>query len=350
MCRLANWHHRAQLTWISLHTFMQSLIGLGLQSMLAIQQNINFNLEIARKLLLLVEQAHKDFDKSQNEEEEWDWETDVNPILICEKAYKIVARFGFAEYFYSLGEILGADITDLMGVVRKRVPFGFIAHDEERNELYVVFRGTMTPAEWITNLQFKPGYEPFLSDEQLGRAHRGFHKIYTRADLGHKPWDPADDIVSIKDTIEHYIMGCSSEAQVYTTGHSLGGALATLATLHINRIGHCSKSPILYAFANPRAGDLAFSNMFDGLECFRIANSEDIVPTVPFASVDLASTSNDTASKSLSKTPSSAFSGMLPDLDYHHIGIPVYFTNHRGSIADNHILPCYKEALGILEY
>ncbi|CCI16993.1 putative lipase [Microcystis aeruginosa PCC 9807] len=269
-----------------------------------------------------------------------------------------------------LGEILKTDIRDLGGVGRERVPFGFIAYNKESNAVYIVFRGTMTPAEWITNAQFKPGCESFLGENDLGKVHRGFHKIYTRKDIGSNLVKEEDDIPSIRECIENAIKGCpkhtiglwpteaiekcSPDAQVYITGHSLGGALATLATLHIKEMKYFQKAPILYAFANPRVGDLKFSKRFDDLDCFRIANSEDIVPTVPLASIDLTSGSNDKTSESLKeslkkqKELSLLFSAVLPDLDYHHIGEPIYFTNHKGAIADNHIIPAYKEALGII--
>jgi len=331
--------------------------------MLKIPQNSNFKLEIAKELLLLIQQAHSEFDKSEREPD-WKWDTDRSEIEVGGKKYEIKLRFGFAEFFFALGQILNMDIRDLGDVGRERVPFGFIAYSKESNAVYVVFRGTMTPAEWITNAQFKPGCEPFLGDDDLGKVHSGFHKIYTRNDRGPNPFNPNDDIPSIRECIENAIKGCPkhtiglwpteaiekcpTEAMLYITGHSLGGALATLATLHIKEKIKPFK-PILYAFANPRAGGVDFSKRFDGLECFRIANSEDIVPTLPLASIDLISGSNDTTSKSLEKTNlPKLFSSLLPDLDYHHIGEPIYFTHHKGAIADNHIIPAYKEALGII--
>ncbi len=331
---------------------------------LKIPQNSNFKLEIAKELLLLIEEAHKEFDRSQSDPD-WEWDTDRSSITVDGKTYEIKLRFGFAEYFFTLGEILKTDIRDLGGVGRERVPFGFIAYNKESNAVYIVFRGTMTPAEWITNAQFKPGCESFLGENDLGKVHRGFHKIYTRKDIGSNPVKEEDDIPSIRECIENAIKGCPkhtiglwpteaiekcpTDATVYITGHSLGGALATLSTLHIKaKINPFN--PILYAFANPRAGGVNFSKRFEGLECFRIANSEDIVPTLPLASIDLTSGSNDTTSKSLAKTKNlpKLFSSLLPDLDYHHIGEPIYFTHHKGAIADNHIIPAYKEALGII--
>lgn len=318
--------------------------------MLTVPQDSSFNLHLARKLLLLVEKAYQEFDRSQNEDK-WIWDNDTTPIIIDKKVYRIRLRFGFAERFPGF-DIFKTDIRELGSIWRERVPFGFIAHDEDNNEIYVAFRGTMTGAEWITNFQFRPGCEPFLNDVRLGKVHRGFHKIYTRKDIGPNPLKSKGGRPSIKDCIEEAIKNCPPDAQVYVTGHSLGGALATMATLHIHLLEHFRKSPILYSFASPRAGGLEFYQKFHELECFRIANIEDIVPTLPLPSINLTSGSgaSDTASKSLKKTGLTRFrstSILRPDLDYHHIGEPIYFANHKGAVADNHIIPAYKEALGI---
>jgi triacylglycerol lipase len=329
-----------------------------------VPQQSNFSLAIAQELLLLVEEAHVEFSRSQ-QDPSWDWDNDTSSITVGGKTYSIRRRFGFAEKLHNLD---GSPLEDIQGwfdFLHERVPFGFIAEDTDNKALFVVFRGTATPAEWIINFQFKPGDDPFLDNEDYGRVHRGFYKIYTRQDKGNNPLSQKDNLPSIKDTIEHTILGCvqqaingawpsetlqpcPADAQVYVTGHSLGGALATLSTAHINCLDYFRKKPVLYAFANPRAGNKAFSHLFDNLDCFRIANSEDIVPTLPLASIDLTSSSaKDITSESLRKTKLSRLSSLLPDLDYHHIGDPIYFTLHEGAIADNHIIPIYKKALGI---
>ncbi|MFN9619442.1 MAG: lipase family protein [Synechococcaceae cyanobacterium] len=327
-------------------------------------QQSNFNLSLAQELLLLVEEAHVEFTRSQ-EHPSWDWDNDTSSITVAGKTYAIRRRFGFAERLHTLHNSPFADIQGMLDLLHDRVPFGFIAHDTDSNTLYVVFRGTATPAEWIINFQFKPGDDPFLNNKDFGRVHRGFYTIYTRLDRGDNPFRPKDDLPSMKDTIENTILGCPSlaindnwpaealqecpaDAQVYVTGHSLGGALATLATAHIHSLNHFKQKPILYAFANPRAGDAQFFQQFVDLDCFRIANSEDIVPTLPLASIDMTSASaTDITSESLRKTRLSRLSALLPELDYHHIGDPIYFTLHEGAIADNHIIPAYKKALGI---
>lgn len=330
--------------------------------MLNIPANTNFNPDLAQELLLLVEQAHREFDRS-NSDPTWNWDADRSDLCVHGKTYKIKLRFGFAEFFFDPGNMLNTDVKDLGNLGRDRVPFGFIAHDEHSNSIYVAFRGTVTPAEWIINFQFKPGSEPFLGRADLGSVHRGFYKIYSRADRGANPFTKADNKPPMMEAIEKALTGssptsgqpltsedappCPADAQVYVTGHSLGGALATLSTLHIKEMHYFQSPPILYAFANPRAGGETFFKQFQGLDCFRIANSEDIVPTLPLASIDLTSDADDATSNSLRKIKPPLLSTLLADLDYQHIGEPLYFTLHKGAIADNHIIPAYKEALGL---
>ncbi len=52
--------------------------------------------------------------------------------------------------------------------------------------------------------------------------------------------------------------------QLYVTGHSLGGALAVLATLDI-AVNTAFHSPIMYTLAGPRVSDPDFANRFDAV-------------------------------------------------------------------------------------
>jgi triacylglycerol lipase len=70
---------------------------------------------------------------------------------------------------------------------------------------------------------------------------------------------------------------------LWITGHSLGGALAALATA---RLQFTEDQPVngLYTFGQPRVGDPEFCTCFDqgfGNSAFRFVNFHDIVPRVP---------------------------------------------------------------------
>lgn len=67
---------------------------------------------------------------------------------------------------------------------------------------------------------------------------------------------------------------------IWITGHSLGGALALLATVSLDRAGIPVRGTI--TLGQPRVGDLTFKRAFGGRErVYRITNQGDPVPLVP---------------------------------------------------------------------
>ena len=78
---------------------------------------------------------------------------------------------------------------------------------------------------------------------------------------------------------------------VYVTGHSLGGALATLMSWEIEALRERDlpsvSQVVLYNFGSPRVGNTAFSRTFNAAisTAFRIVNNEDVVGRVPSATL-----------------------------------------------------------------
>jgi triacylglycerol lipase len=74
----------------------------------------------------------------------------------------------------------------------------------------------------------------------------------------------------------------SSRKRLMITGHSLGGALATLCAIDVaaNSKFH---APIVYTIGSPRVGDAAFCNAFNRKVKYswRIYNEVDLVTRVP---------------------------------------------------------------------
>ncbi|KAJ8451194.1 hypothetical protein Cgig2_013966 [Carnegiea gigantea] len=73
---------------------------------------------------------------------------------------------------------------------------------------------------------------------------------------------------------------------VYCTGHSLGGALATLLALELSssqlaKIGAISVT--MYNFGSPRVGNRRFAEVYNEKvkDSWRVVNHRDIIPTVP---------------------------------------------------------------------
>lgn len=74
--------------------------------------------------------------------------------------------------------------------------------------------------------------------------------------------------------------------QVYVTGHSLGGALATLFALELSTSQlsrHGNIAVTMYNFGSPRVGNKMFADKYNKIlkDSWRVVNHRDIIPTVP---------------------------------------------------------------------
>lgn len=116
----------------------------------------------------------------------------------------------------------------------------------------LVFRGTAGRlANWRFNLNMAAYPWP-----AGGRVHRGFVHLLMQL------WEPIAAALH------------SLEQPLYITGHSLGGALATLAaSLH--------PPHAVYTFGAPRIGDRTFAHALAGIRVFNVINPHDIVTQLP---------------------------------------------------------------------
>ena len=184
---------------------------------------------------------------------------------------------------------------------------------------WLIFRGTGSKHEWRKN--FEVEQIPFLSthstqilDKQI-LVHRGFYNIYTsiRKHL----------LQNIKPYLQKNI-------PIYITGHSMGAALATLATLELSQFPNIHLHT--YTFATPRVGNNAFKIALTNNNVhsfFQIVNLTDIVFSIPFAVTPNI------------KTPQNPWF-------YEHAGTMLYFNKNWGSWKHNHLLPIYIENLNNL--
>lgn len=141
---------------------------------------------------------------------------------------------------------------------------------QHRQRLLVTFRGTSDFGDVLTDISAIP---KDLGEQ--GRVHSGFHSAYA----------------SIKDALQATLaLGCGGDAagwEVLFTGHSLGGALATLAALDVAQAPTSTPlagaQVLMCSFGAPRVGDDRFATRYD--ECvpnsWRVYSKSDIIPTVP---------------------------------------------------------------------
>jgi len=144
------------------------------------------------------------------------------------------------------------------------VPIAFVATGGD--SIYVVFRGTKTISEWISDAQFSQ--VPYAPVSGGGATENGFSAIYA----------------SVRDPILAEVSALAQSGgydTLYVTGHSLGAALATLAAPDLARQTPFA-APVLYNFASPRTGDPTFAALVDALPTsWRIVNTNDEVPRLP---------------------------------------------------------------------
>jgi Lipase (class 3) len=223
---------------------------------------------------------------------------------------------------------------------KKRQVFGFIA--EKNKEIFIIIRGTITAYEWYNNtaIQYQE-YISIRSHQELGVTTKGFHSIY----------------VDIRQEIQIALQQLNGNFdRIFVSGHSLGGALATLAIPDLIDSGIESSKIIAYTFASPRCCDRQLANNLkgSGVEHWRIANTEDIVPTLPGATANIFSP-NDTR-KQENEDEGNFIVRTYNNLKtkgmktFEHTGTPIYFTIGKDSIEENHDLSVtYMEGIGIVQ-
>ncbi|KAH6845495.1 Alpha/Beta hydrolase protein [Chaetomium sp. MPI-CAGE-AT-0009] len=141
---------------------------------------------------------------------------------------------------------------------------GFIGVDPVDKKIVVAFRGSTSVRNWIADFIF------IQVPCDLGSgclAHTGFY-----ASWGEVASRVLDGIRAATKANPTY--------KVVVTGHSLGGAVATLATAYIRKAGIAAD---LYTYGSPRVGNLPFVEYITkqaGAE-YRITHTDDPVPRLP---------------------------------------------------------------------
>lgn len=129
---------------------------------------------------------------------------------------------------------------------------GYIAYHTQQKYYVVAFRGTEKDGnDILSDINFR------FVKTSVGRVHRGFLES----------WEDVEDLIRMELN--------DKKEKVYVTGHSLGGAIATMAAFHLNR------KVIAYTYGSPRIG----KNLHNGgiiKDIFRFVYENDIVTRVPF--------------------------------------------------------------------
>lgn len=125
----------------------------------------------------------------------------------------------------------------------------------------LAFRGTAGMLDVWTDARAAQSKPMFVRKNKHCRLHSGFWKAYK----------------SVRDDIEPRLSALADAGyNIYFTGHSLGGALATLAAGFSDHANNAA----CYTQGQPRVGDLSFGWSIR-TPIYRVINSTDVVPLVP---------------------------------------------------------------------
>lgn len=173
-----------------------------------------------------------------------------------------MARFAYTFHADDLPPGSQAEVRRVCPPGDKPAIVAALAHD--RHKRVLAFRGSLPPgtAEGVSNWAYNLGFllVPWL--ELPGRVHAGFV-----AQLG-----------KIFDMVRE-LLGDDRETPLFLTGHSLGGAMALLATQALRSWRYPVETA--YTFAAPRVGDWQFARSYQ-VPVYRFEFGDDLVPHVPF--------------------------------------------------------------------
>ena len=138
------------------------------------------------------------------------------------------------------------------------------AGSSDVTKMVIVFTGTFFLNQWATDLNFRLHNAVGIHNYRPGvQVHTGFYNLYRSA---------RDQLWALYNSFK------PAPQELYITGHSLGGALATIAAYDF-----AGREPIYYSFASPRVGNPVFANTFNTLvpTALRIYNIDDTITQIP---------------------------------------------------------------------
>ena len=152
---------------------------------------------------------------------------------------------------------------------RRKFGFAVLAMGKKgsdyEGEAFLIFKGTKGLADILTDLN-----TGFRSTPKGNRVHAGFAKA----------------MEELKTAIDTFVANAGAVTHFNCIGHSLGGAVATLAADQIAAASAGKgRSVRLFTFGSPRVGDLDFARQLEtrvGTDnIFRVNHTSDPVPAIP---------------------------------------------------------------------
>lgn len=161
----------------------------------------------------------------------------------------------------------------------------------------ITFRGSVTKMDWATNfeLYMKEVDNPMknhATQEDTVRIHNGFYDYMFQPNLRGVRGPNGESLSEFQEIFQEHLLPVLKKYpgyKLYVTGHSLGGALATIFAFGAAALpDEVVPKPIsLFTLGAPYVGDDSFADSFQlqeslgRLRCCRVANQRDYVTCVP---------------------------------------------------------------------
>ena len=158
--------------------------------------------------------------------------------------------------------------------------------DNKLKRITVIFRGSENVSDWKANFDIRLSQIEMLGEEHENiRAHSGYYQyLFGQSASGRVKFQQIMDVLKKLHNNPQY-----SDYSLFTTGWSLGGALASLAGFVLSSLMETEtsffKGPVtMITFGSPPVGNRAYEQKFQEMEkegklfYIRVSTNEDLVP------------------------------------------------------------------------
>ncbi|KAL8684619.1 MAG: hypothetical protein Q9224_006231 [Gallowayella concinna] len=145
---------------------------------------------------------------------------------------------------------------------------GYMAIDDMNKIIVLAIRGSVSSSNWKADWDMIRVKVNFCDECKI---HRGFRNSWEEIKIA--------VLVNMKKAVERH-----PDYRIVVTGHSLGGAVATLAAAELRRLSdHFLAETELYTFGSPRIANKEAAEWMSGQSRYswRITNENDLVPRLP---------------------------------------------------------------------
>lgn len=183
------------------------------------------------------------------------WKNALLCIDSCQASYKSgeQSRSLVRQYVLDYDEFIQFSVGTSQATCLKTIDHQYV----------VAFRGTDDLDSALIDLKSWQ-----VDSETMGDVHAGFKQYIDNIDDGIVQW------------LESYSV-LEQKMPVVITGHSLGGAAASIFAARLYALGY--KNISLFTFGSPRVGDKKWATQFKDIPAYRFVNNNDIVTRIPFA-------------------------------------------------------------------